>query len=137
MPSTFLRAIHRFWRDESGPTSVEYAVALALIVVACAVSLALLSTNANRTYTNVANAAGRSGSSGSHAIGATVNGGTLVSGGIWSWNSTMGPNVMEIYNADTGVDTWSWTGSNGPWYTATRSPGRIPGGTQYTWTRTQ
>ena len=32
----------RFWRDEGGPTAVEYAVMLALIVVACIGTIAAL-----------------------------------------------------------------------------------------------
>ncbi len=30
-----IKLLRQLWRDESGPTSVEYAVMLALIVAAC------------------------------------------------------------------------------------------------------
>ena len=33
--SRFLKAVSSFVKDESGPTAVEYAVMLALIVVVC------------------------------------------------------------------------------------------------------
>ena len=37
-------------RDEGGPTAVEYAVMLALIIVVCVVAIATLGSNANNTY---------------------------------------------------------------------------------------
>jgi len=40
--------------NEDGPTSVEYAVMLALIVVVCLVSITNLGTKANATYGSVA-----------------------------------------------------------------------------------
>jgi pilus assembly protein Flp/PilA len=42
----------KLWREESGPTSVEYAVMLALIVVVCITSITALGTNANKTFKN-------------------------------------------------------------------------------------
>ncbi len=58
------RALRRFLADESGPTAVEYAVMLALIIVVCIASITTLGTNANSTFGNVAlnAAAGNSGS---------------------------------------------------------------------------
>ena len=44
-----------FLKREDGPTAVEYAVMLALIVVVCIVSITALGTNANATFTKVAN----------------------------------------------------------------------------------
>jgi pilus assembly protein Flp/PilA len=53
----------RFLRDEDGPTAVEYAVMLALIVVVCIGAISTLGSNANATFNNVAlNAAASSGS---------------------------------------------------------------------------
>ena len=43
-----------FLRNEDGPTAVEYAVMLALIVVVCIGSITLLGKNANATFSNVA-----------------------------------------------------------------------------------
>ena len=43
----------RFLRDEDGPTAVEYAVMLALIIVVCIAAVTALGTNANNTYTYV------------------------------------------------------------------------------------
>lgn len=54
----------RFLRAEDGPTAVEYAVMLALIVVVCIAAITALGTNASGTFSNVAlNAAVKSGSS--------------------------------------------------------------------------
>ena len=44
----------RFLRDEDGPTAVEYAVMLALIIVVCIVAIGTLGTGAQKTFSNVA-----------------------------------------------------------------------------------
>ena len=36
MRKYIISTIHRFFKEESGPTAVEYAVMLALIIVVCA-----------------------------------------------------------------------------------------------------
>ena len=45
-----------FLRNEDGPTAVEYAVMLALIIVVCIAAITTLGTNANATFTKVGNA---------------------------------------------------------------------------------
>jgi len=50
----WLATLRRFLRDEDGPTAVEYAVMLALIVVVCITAITALGTNANATFSNVA-----------------------------------------------------------------------------------
>jgi len=42
-----------FLADESGPTAVEYAVMLALILVVCIAAITALGSNASSTYSNV------------------------------------------------------------------------------------
>lgn len=44
----------RFLKQEDGPTAVEYAVMLALIVVVCVAAITTLGANANKTFGNVA-----------------------------------------------------------------------------------
>ncbi len=44
----------RFLRDEDGPTAVEYAVMLALIIVVCIAAISFLGSGANGTFSNVA-----------------------------------------------------------------------------------
>jgi pilus assembly protein Flp/PilA len=44
-----------FLKREDGPTAVEYAVMLALIVVVCITAITALGTNSNATFTKVAN----------------------------------------------------------------------------------
>lgn len=51
-----------FLRREDGPTAVEYAVLLALIVVVCMASIATLGTNASSTYSKVGSRAKTTGS---------------------------------------------------------------------------
>ena len=51
-----------FLESEDGPTAVEYAVMLALVIVVCLTVIATLGTNSKATYTRVGNAVGTSGS---------------------------------------------------------------------------
>jgi pilus assembly protein Flp/PilA len=44
-----------FLKREDGPTAVEYAVMLALIIVVCLVAITALGSNANATFTTVSN----------------------------------------------------------------------------------
>ncbi len=44
----------RFLKAEDGPTAVEYAVMLALIIVVCIAAITTLGKNANATFSNVA-----------------------------------------------------------------------------------
>jgi pilus assembly protein Flp/PilA len=48
--------IVNFIKREDGPTAVEYAVMLALIIVVCITAITALGTNANKTFTTVSNA---------------------------------------------------------------------------------
>ncbi len=48
----FFSKAYQFLRDEDGPTAVEYAVMLALIIVVCIVAITTLGTNANQTFSN-------------------------------------------------------------------------------------
>ena len=43
-------AVKRFIKDEDGPTAVEYAVMLALIIVLCIVVIRQVGTSASRTF---------------------------------------------------------------------------------------
>ena len=58
MLSRFTRTVVGFLKDESGPTAVEYAVMLALIVVVCITAITTLGTNANNTFSYTANVIG-------------------------------------------------------------------------------
>jgi pilus assembly protein Flp/PilA len=51
---SWFKAIARFVQKEDGPTAVEYAVMLALIIVVCITAITALGTNANKTFSNVA-----------------------------------------------------------------------------------
>jgi pilus assembly protein Flp/PilA len=54
MRRRWARLIQRFIREEDGPTAVEYAVMLALIVVVCIAAISALGGNANSVFGNVA-----------------------------------------------------------------------------------
>jgi pilus assembly protein Flp/PilA len=54
MVSTLTRKLVQFLKKEDGPTAVEYAVMLALIIVVCIAAITTLGSNANQTFGNVA-----------------------------------------------------------------------------------
>jgi pilus assembly protein Flp/PilA len=56
------RAIANFIQREDGPTAVEYAVMLALIIVVCIAAITALGSNANVTFSSVSNTVAGSGS---------------------------------------------------------------------------
>jgi pilus assembly protein Flp/PilA len=49
----FNSALVNFLKSEDGPTAVEYAVMLALIIVVCIAAITTLGNNANNTFTTV------------------------------------------------------------------------------------
>ena len=52
------KKVHRFLVSEDGPTAVEYAVMLALIVIVCLTAIGTIGTNANKTFQKIASKAG-------------------------------------------------------------------------------
>ena len=48
--------VHRFLVSEDGPTAVEYAVMLALIVIVCLTAISSLGTAAKNTFEDVGTA---------------------------------------------------------------------------------
>jgi pilus assembly protein Flp/PilA len=53
---SLLQPFVNFLRNQDGPTAVEYAVMLALIIVVCIGAIQILGTNANATFTSVGSA---------------------------------------------------------------------------------
>ena len=58
----FGKALVNFLKNEDGPTAVEYAVMLALIIVVCITAITALGTNASNTFNYVGNQVKGSGS---------------------------------------------------------------------------
>ena len=56
----FAIRLKRFLKSEDGPTAVEYAVMLSLIIVVCLTAVTSIGKNANSTFTNVAGQLGSS-----------------------------------------------------------------------------
>ncbi|HEY2411043.1 MAG TPA: Flp family type IVb pilin [Pirellulaceae bacterium] len=52
--SNAIRHIRSFLKSEDGPTAVEYAVMLALIIVVCLTAIQAIGSNANTTFNSVA-----------------------------------------------------------------------------------
>jgi pilus assembly protein Flp/PilA len=52
--SKWYNRLVKFVKSEDGPTAVEYAVMLALIVVVCIGAITTLGGNANKVFSNVA-----------------------------------------------------------------------------------
>ena len=57
----FKNAVVNFLKREDGPTAVEYAVMLALIIVVCIAAITTLGSNANNTFSSVASKAAPAG----------------------------------------------------------------------------
>ncbi len=53
MLSRIASGLHAFLKNEDGPTAVEYAVMLALIIVVCVSAITTLGSNANNTFSYV------------------------------------------------------------------------------------
>jgi pilus assembly protein Flp/PilA len=58
-----LQPVVNFLKREDGPTAVEYAVMLALIVVVCIVAITTIGTNANATFNQVGTQLGKTAGS--------------------------------------------------------------------------
>lgn len=61
MRNTFRRLV-KFLKQEDGPTAVEYAVMLALIIVVCVGAVTTLGTNSKAKFTSVGTTLGGTGS---------------------------------------------------------------------------
>ena len=52
------KKLQRFLTSEDGPTAVEYAVMLALIIIVCLTAISNIGSNANDTFQGVADQLG-------------------------------------------------------------------------------
>jgi pilus assembly protein Flp/PilA len=52
----FLDAVVEFLKSEDGPTSVEYAINIALVVTVCVSAMSSIGNKASKTFTTVSNA---------------------------------------------------------------------------------
>ena len=55
MLSKIKNGLVKFLQSEDGPTAVEYAVMLALIIVVCIAAISALGSNASNTFQSVGN----------------------------------------------------------------------------------
>lgn len=53
--NALVRRAIQFLKNEDGPTAVEYAIMMTLIIVVCMVAISTLGTNTSNTYTYVSN----------------------------------------------------------------------------------
>ena len=54
--NTLTQKLIHFLKSEDGPTAVEYAVMLALIVIVCLTAISSIGTNAKNTFQSVSDA---------------------------------------------------------------------------------
>ena len=54
--------VRRFLKSEDGPTAVEYAVMLALIIIVCLTAITAVGTQAAAQFNNIASQVGSAGS---------------------------------------------------------------------------
>ena len=50
---SFITKVQKFMKSEDGPTAVEYAIMLALIVIVCLTAIQAVGTAANTAFQNV------------------------------------------------------------------------------------
>ena len=50
-----MRSLYAFLTSEDGPTAVEYAVMLSLIVIVCLTAISAIGTNASSAFKKIAN----------------------------------------------------------------------------------
>jgi pilus assembly protein Flp/PilA len=62
MLNRFTSGLITFLKDEDGPTAVEYAIMMALIIVVCVTAIAALGSNSNNTYSYVGTKVGKTSS---------------------------------------------------------------------------
>jgi pilus assembly protein Flp/PilA len=55
MLKRIVQGVREFVKREDGPTAVEYAVMLALIIVVCITAISTLGSNASNTFSYVGN----------------------------------------------------------------------------------
>jgi pilus assembly protein Flp/PilA len=60
---SFANAAINFLKNDDGPTAVEYAVMLALIIVVCVTAVTALGSNSNNTFSYVGSRVGKTGGS--------------------------------------------------------------------------
>ncbi|SFJ31370.1 Flp family type IVb pilin [Planctomicrobium piriforme] len=53
--NTMLLSVKKFLQSEDGPTAVEYAVMLALIVIVCLTAIKAVGTNASAKFNEISN----------------------------------------------------------------------------------
>ena len=58
---SFALKLKRFLKSEDGPTAVEYAVMLSLIIVVCITAVSAIGTRASQTFQQVSNQLGTTG----------------------------------------------------------------------------
>ena len=56
--SKFIKTVVEFVKKEDGPTAVEYAVMLALIIVVCIAAVTTIGSTANQQFSRVGSALG-------------------------------------------------------------------------------
>lgn len=122
--------IFAFMKREDGPTAVEYAVMLALIIVVCVGAVSLVGENVNDTFASLGDFSGTSEPSFSNPrnleLPAAFNNGNP-SGGTWR-NESRGQQVSDPPDGGAIMDA-SGPSSFHPW-------ARVKGsdGDQYMWT---
>jgi pilus assembly protein Flp/PilA len=55
---SFATKVQRFLKSEDGPTAVEYAVMLALIIIVCLTAITAVGTQASSQFNNIATTLG-------------------------------------------------------------------------------
>lgn len=122
--------LKQFTKREDGPTAVEYAVVIAMIVIGCVVAVTVIGMRSRDTFSTVAGKA----DSNYIPIGGTAVGGTKVSSGIFT-STSYNTGDTELFNAAT--NEWTYTNQYGTFVDNNSNMGYLPGGEHVVWTKIQ
>jgi len=126
---------HRWkdWRrEEDGPSAVEYAVMLAMIVITCVGAIRSVGDATFAHYNTISGDIAQTAPE--FPVGATSPGYREVPPvGKWTLNLAGGTTV--VHDVETGIETTYWAG--GGTNTATYPPGNLGSDRGQLWTRTE
>ncbi len=122
----FFEPVVAFLKREDGPTAVEYAVMLALIVAACAATIGQLGSMANGTFTQASVTPYKAAFGGMALSGGTDAGSLAFSGDGGSFSFSEGGAAFGgTITGQSGPNTYTFSGSGGQSGTITTTGSQV------------
>lgn len=132
----WLASIRSFLSREDGPTAVEYAVMMALILVGSIAAVRVLGTNASGAFSSASAYKDKASQPTVLKGGTSVSSGTYTAtfGNVGVSGAGISGSATIAYNAATGNTTVAF--SNGVTMSLRFAPGQLPGTSAISWTKT-